>query len=186
MRVVAATNRDLKADVGAGRFARICTTGSACFPISVPPLRERSEDIAPLAAHFLERGCVELGREPLRLSTRQVQRLMGHHWPGNIRELKNVIERAVILSTGNRARLDLAMPDDPVAALPSPMPSHDPETTDFVTDNEIRALEKANMIAALRHADWQVWGPDGAAELLGIKPSTLTYRMKAHGIRKDA
>ena len=120
----------------------------------------------------------------MRLSKQQVQQLMGHRWPGNIRELRNIIERAVILSTGNRARLDLAMPDDaatPADVMADPAPA---DRTGFVTDARMREREKANLIAALRHANWRVWGPDGAAELLGIKPSTLTYRMKVLGISK--
>ena len=103
---------------------------------------------------------------------------MRHRWPGNIRELRNVIERAVILSTGSRARFDLAMPDEPDTAAQSLHGATPVAEADFVTDAEMREKEKANVIAALRSATWHVWGPDGAAALLGIKPSTLTYRMK--------
>jgi DNA-binding NtrC family response regulator len=130
------------------------------------------------------RSCKDLGREPMRLSKQQAQRLMNHRWPGNIRELRNVIERAVILSTGSRARLDLAMPDNPDTP-PDPLENSIPTgEAGFVTDTEMREQEKANLIAALRYADWRVWGPDGAAGLLGIKPSTLTYRMKVSGITR--
>lgn len=183
VRVVAATNRDLEAEVKAGRFREDLFYRLSVFPIEVPPLRKRAEDIAPLAQHFLERTCAELGRDPLRLSKQQVDSLKRHHWPGNIRELKNVIERAVILSKGTRARLDLAMPSDSRTA--EPVESTLTVDSDFVTDAEIRELEKTNMIAALRHVNWRIWGDDGAAELLGLKPSTLTYRMKVFGIRKD-
>jgi transcriptional regulator with GAF, ATPase, and Fis domain len=92
----------------------------------------------------------------------------------------------VILSTGGRARLDLAMPDDAETQADVKVALAQPDGTDFVTDAEMREREKANLIAALRHTDWHVWGPDGAAELLGIKPSTLSYRMKALGINKPA
>jgi transcriptional regulator with GAF, ATPase, and Fis domain len=92
----------------------------------------------------------------------------------------------VILSTGGRARLDMAMPDDAgIQADVEVAPAQSGET-DFVTDAEMREREKANLIAALQHTDWRVWGPDGAAALLGIKPSTLTYRIKALGITKPA
>jgi transcriptional regulator with GAF, ATPase, and Fis domain len=156
------------------------------FPIVVPPLRDRREDIGPLAEHFLTRTCVNLGREPMRLSKQQAQQLLLHGWPGNIRELRNIIERAVILSTGSRARLDLAMPDD-VDTQPDVTTDLAPsDGTDFVTDAEMREREKANLTTALRYANWRVWGPDGAAGLLGIKPSTLTYRMKVLGITKPA
>ena len=183
VRVVAATNRDLAADMRAGLFREDLYYRLSVFPVEVPPLRERLEDIAPLAQHFLASSSQELGRDPLRLSKQQVEQLQRHDWPGNIRELKNVIERAVILSTGSRARLDLAMPDAIIASAEDDTASS--EEAEFVTDAAIREIEKANMIAALRHADWQIWGEGGAAELLGIKPSTLTYRMKVFGIRKD-
>ena len=183
VRVIAATNRDLNAEVRAGRFREDLFYRISVFPIEVPPLRERSDDIAPLALHFLKRTCTEFGRDPLHLSHQQVESLRQHNWPGNIRELKNVIERAVILSKGDRLRLDLALPENP-------QPMHNASEiaanqTQFVTGAEIRAMEKANIIAALRHVDWRIWGRDGAAELLGVKPSTLTYRMKVFGIQKD-
>ncbi|MES9832379.1 MAG: sigma 54-interacting transcriptional regulator [Candidatus Thiodiazotropha sp. DIVDIV] len=186
VRVVAATNRDLQVEIQNGSFREDLYYRLGVFPIMVPPLRDRSQDIAPLAEHFLERTCKDLRRDPMHLSKQQVKQLMQHSWPGNIRELRNVIERAVILSTGNRARFDLALPEnsdsysDVIASGPQD------EVTGFVTDAEMRELEKVNLIAALRHADGQVWGSDGAAALLGIKPSTLAYRMKALGVRKPA
>ncbi len=186
VRVVAATNKDLEAEVRAGGFREDLYYRLGVFPIKVPPLRNRREDIGPLAEHFLTRSCADLGRDPMRLSKHQAQQLMRHGWPGNIRELRNVIERAVILSSGNRARLDLAMPENPDTP-PDPWENSIPtEEARFVTDAEMREQEKANLIAALRHANWRVWGPDGAAGLLGIKPSTLTYRMKVLGITKPA
>jgi transcriptional regulator with GAF, ATPase, and Fis domain len=187
VRVVAATNRDLQEEVKAGRFREDLYYRLSVFPIEVPPLRERVVDIAPLAQHFVDRSCADLGRDPLRLSKQQVAQLQAHSWPGNIRELKNVIERAVILSKGNRARLDLDMPAQ-VSVGPdaeSRVADNVQSESEFVTDAEIRELEKANMLAALRHADWRIWGDDGAAALLGVKPSTLTYRMKVFGIRKQ-
>jgi PAS domain S-box-containing protein len=184
VRVVAATNRDLEAEVQAGRFREDLYYRLGVFPIVVPPLRDRREDIGPLAEHFLTRTCADLGRDPMSWSKQQVNQLMGHRWPGNIRELRNVIERAVILSSGGRARLDLAMPDDIETPADVEVATAKSDGTEFVTDAEMREHEKANLIAALRHADWRVWGPDGAAALLGIKPSTLTYRMKVLGINK--
>ena len=93
-----------------------------------------------------------------------------------------MIERAVILSSGNRARLDLVMPED--RSVQAPVESRAADEGDFVTDAEIRELEKANMIAALKRADWRIWGSGGAAELLGLKPSTLAYRMKVFRIQE--
>ena len=186
VRVVAATNRDLEAEVKAGRFREDLYYRLGVFPIVVPPLRDRREDIGPLAEHFLTRTCVNLGREPMRLSKQQAQQLLRHNWPGNIRELRNIIERGVILSTGSRARLDLAMPDDVDTQPDVTTDLTSSDGTDFVTDAEMREREKINLTAALRYANWRVWGPDGAAALVGIKPSTLAYRMKVLGITKPA
>ena len=171
----------------AGRFREDLYYRLGVFPILVPPLRDRPDDIVPLAEHFLVRSCADLGRDPLRLSKQQVQQLMRHAWPGNIRELRNVIERAVILATGNRARFDLAMPDGPGYSSASSAKAHVANVSDadqYVTDAEMRERERANTIAALRAADWRVWGNDGAAAVLGVKPSTLTYRMQKLGIQK--
>jgi len=183
VRVVAATNRDLSAEVRDGRFREDLYYRLSVFPIAVPPLRERFADVIPLATHFLNQVCTELGRAPLEMTRKHAAQLNRHDWPGNIRELRNVIERAVILSPGNRLRLDLAMPAAEVglrAATLSPA-----DDTEFVSYADLRAREKSNVIAALRHTDWTIWGPNGAAEALGIKPSTLTYRMKILGIEKQ-
>lgn len=185
VRVVAATNRNLQAAVEAGTFRQDLYYRLSVFPIEVPPLRQRMEDIAPLSQHFLDLSCSELGREPLRLTRQHVDGLMRHDWPGNIRELKNVLERAVILSSGRQLRLDLALPEDgegrPQArALPAQA-----GVGNFLTEAELREQEKANMLAVLDSANWRISGPDGAAERLGVKPSTMAYRMKVFGIGKD-
>ena len=183
VRVVAATNRNLMDEIKAGRFREDLFYRLSVFPLEVPPLRDRLDDVVPLAAHFLETICREMGREPLRMTQSQVSILKRQSWPGNIRELKNVMERAVILSTGSRFRLDLALSDSPTEIRLTSAPSAK-EPSDFVTVAEFRELEKANLIAALQHANWIIWGPDGAAEMLGMKPSTLTYQMKTFGIEK--
>jgi len=183
VRVVAATNRNLEEEVAAGRFREDLYYRLSVFPLELPPLRERIEDVVPLAMHFLDTICCELGRDPLKLSKQHIAMLQKHHWPGNVRELRNVMERAVILTRGARLRLDLAMGGAPKSA-PAPE-SEITNTGSFLTEKEFRGKEKQNLIAALRYADWRVWGPDGAAALLGIKPSTLSYRMSAFGIEKD-
>jgi len=183
VRVVAATNRNLMDEIKAGRFREDLFYRLSVFPLEVPPLRDRRDDVAPLAAHFLQITCRELGREPLRMTQSQLSLLKRQEWPGNIRELKNVIERAVISSTGDRLRLDLALPNARAEKQPQTMPPAE-EPYGYVTVAEFRALEKANLIAALQHADWKIWGPDGAAEILEMKPSTLTYQMKTFGIEK--
>lgn len=184
VRVVAATNRDLADEVKAGRFREDLFYRLSVFPIEVPPLRDRSDDIGPLAIHFLELISRELGREPLRLTQKNLTRLKGHSWPGNIRELKNVIERAIISTNGDRLRLDLALPVV-TESITRVVPLGNTDDSEFLTDAEFRDLEKANTLAALRYAKWQVWGDDGAAELLGIRPSTLAYRVKAFGLDKQ-
>ena len=182
VRVVAATNRDLLEEIKAERFRQDLYYRLSVFPVEVPPLRERVEDIAPLAHHFLKLICRELGRETLRVTKQDVSLLEKQLWPGNIRELKNVIERAVISSSGDRLRLNIEAPDlsqQPAQATQRLVT----ESSEFVTALEFKQLEKANIEKALEAAGGKTWGPDGAAELLGIKPSTLAYQMKKLGIR---
>tara|TARA_B110000858_G_scaffold77483_1_gene89772 strand:- start:9551 stop:11323 length:1773 start_codon:yes stop_codon:yes gene_type:complete len=183
VRVVAATNRDLTEEVKAGRFREDLFYRLSVFPIEVPPLRDRINDVIPIAASFLDKACRELGREPLRLTQNHIASLKSHNWPGNIRELKNTIERAVISSTNKSLRLDLALTTTSRTAQRS---SADPlmQSTDYLTSAEFKELEKANIHAALQHANWKTWGQGGAAELLKIKPSTLAYQMKTLGIKK--
>lgn len=183
VRVVAATNRDLEEEVAAGRFREDLYYRLSVFPIELPPLRDRAEDIGPLATHFLDSICCELGRDPLALTKQHTALLQKHQWPGNVRELRNVIERAIILTKGSRLRLDLAMGGaSKVEAVVGPLVS---DETSFLTEPEFRARERQNLIAVLRAANWRVWGPDGAAAMLGISPSTLSYRMNAFGIKKE-
>lgn len=182
VRVVAATNRNLEEEVAAGRFREDLYYRLSVFPLELPPLRERAEDIVPLAAHFLEAICLELNRDTLALTKHHSAMLQKHLWPGNIRELRNVIERAVILTRGERLRLDLAMGSATKANTEPEAPASDAQQ--FLTEEEFRRKEKQNLVAALQSADWRVWGPDGAAAMLGIKPSTLSYRMNAFDIRK--
>jgi len=184
VRVVAATNRNLMEEIKAGRFREDLFYRLSVFPVEVPPLRDRLEDIGPLATHFLKNICCELGRDRLRLTQQNLSSLKQHGWPGNIRELKNVIERAVISSTGSRLRLDLALLTVPDQKQLPNVTSPD-EPADFLTIAEFKELEKANLTAALKQTKWKVWGQDGAADLLGMKPSTLTYQMKQLGIDKD-
>jgi transcriptional regulator with GAF, ATPase, and Fis domain len=181
--VIAATNRDLEGAVAAGRFREDLYYRLSVFPIDVPPLRERGDDVVQIASHFLERTCQEFGHDPLTLSKQQAALLKRYDWPGNIRELKNVIERAVILSRGKVLRLDLAMSDILVAPA-----GHDAATaTDpaqLLTEVALRELERQNLERALTLADWRVSGPDGAAKLLGVKPTTLADRMKKFKLSK--
>ncbi len=184
VRVIAATNRDLDEAVVEGRFREDLYYRLSVFPIDVPPLRERGDDVVQIASHFLERACKDFGRRVLTLSRQQAALLKGYDWPGNVRELKNVIERAVILSTGKVLRLDLAManiledsgrPSAPTGAEPAQA---------VLTEAQLRELEKENMLNALRMTDWRVSGAGGAAEMLGLKPTTFTDRMKKHALTR--
>lgn len=184
VRVVAATNRDLELEVKEGRFREDLFYRISVFPIKVPALRERIPDIAPIALFFLENTSRELGRANLNLSRSQIAALERHPWPGNIRELKNTIDRSVI-SSNNRLRLELT--DSALIQLADENPVTS-STTDsepsYLTSVEFRELEKANIIAALKSSNWKTWGDEGAAALLGVKPSTLAYQMKTFGIQK--
>jgi len=182
VRIVAATNRDLRAEVEAGRFREDLYYRLSVFPVTVPPLRERKPDILPLAIHCVNRFCDELGRDRLAISKQQARQLESRRWPGNVRELKNVMERAVILSRGARLALDLGAsePDGLPDVVDVPV-----DDGDFLTESQFRKLERSNLIAALRTANWRVSGAGGAAELLEIKPSTLAYRIKAFDIQPE-
>ncbi len=183
VRIIAATNRDLEAEVEAGRYRQDLFYRLSVFPMEVPPLRLRRSDIVPLAAHFLELACRELGRSSLSLTRSQASALEAYDWPGNVRELRNVIERAVIFSNGDRLRLDLAIPHSGRTTSQEPVALHDlDESNSFITHAEFKRLQRRNITAALEHADWRVAGKGGAAELLELKPSTLTYQMKALGV----
>ncbi|NIW23533.1 MAG: PAS domain S-box protein [Gammaproteobacteria bacterium] len=183
VRLVAATNRDLEALVKQGDFREDLYYRLSVFPIQVPPLRERDDDVVQLASHFVERICADFNRPPLRLSKQQVDLLKSYSWPGNIRELKNVIERAVILSSGKVLRLDLAM-----AGIrgPSATARREPDDAEppIMTEKELLAMQKKNMLAALEVADWRVSGPSGAAKLVGLKPTTFTDRMRKFNLTK--
>jgi PAS domain S-box-containing protein len=186
VRVIAATNRDLEQAVEAGRFREDLYYRLSVFPIDVPPLRERGDDVVQLASHFLERTCQDFGHPPLALSRQQAALLKRYDWPGNIRELKNVIERAVILSRGKVLRLDLAMADILNATNRGDEPAGPGDSDKVLTEAEMLRLQKQNMLAALRVANWRVSGPDGAAKLLGLKPTTFTDRMKKFGIARPS
>ncbi len=183
VRVIAATNRNLEQLVVAGEFRQDLFYRLSVFPIEVPPLRKRPEDVIQLAQHFLESICKDFGKSPLNLTRNQAAVISAYDWPGNIRELKNVIERAVILSKGRTLRLDLSMPGSGPALPDAGIRDRD-VTNRVLTDKQMRELQKRNIIAALKITKWKVSGNAGAAELLGIRPTTLYDRMKSFGIRK--
>jgi len=182
VRVIAATNRNLERHIVDGHFREDLFYRLSVFPIDVPPLRDRGDDVIQLAQEFLIKTCKDFGREPMTLTRGQANKLRAYDWPGNVRELKNVIERAVILSRGNVLRLEASLPE---AATGGPDTAADSAAApEFLTEQEMREFQKNNTIAALKQANWRVSGAAGAADLLGIKPTTLADRIRTFGIRK--
>ena len=190
VRIIAATNRDLKQEVAAGRFREDLYYRLNVFPVQAAPLRERREDIPLLAKYFVEMLARELKCPKPRLTEAGVARLQNHDWPGNIRELRNVMERAMIVARGKALEFDLPMAAGaPVAAPPATaypadglVKSAQPE---FLTEPEIQRRDRENLFIILRKAGWKIGGADGAAELLGVKPTTLIARIKKMGLKRE-
>jgi transcriptional regulator with GAF, ATPase, and Fis domain len=188
VRIMGATNRDLKKLVAAGRFREDLYYRLHVFPIQVPPLRERKDDIPLLARHFLELSLRELKCPRPRLTRAGVMKLQAYDWPGNVRELRNVIERAVILARGGPLEFDLPVaPSAPtvmrVNFRPEPQSGAEIEPL-FLTDTQLQQRERDNLLLVLQKANWKIKGPGGAAELLGLKPPTLISRMQKWGLKR--
>ncbi len=225
VRIIGATNRDLKGDVAAGRFRQDLFYRLHVFPIEVVPLRERLEDVPLLAEHFVEMSVRELRCARPRLTRENVAQLQRYDWPGNVRELRNVIQRAVILARGGALRFDLpgrsrggrekpevkhpksgkreesrdnlsaagageyglapAGLQDPGRDNPASGISNQAEGgKGFLTEAELRERERANLLSVLELTGWRVMGKNGAAELLGVKATTLFSRMRKWGLEK--
>jgi PAS domain S-box-containing protein len=181
VRVIAATNRDLRREIREGRFREDLFYRLNVFPLHLPALRDRLEDIEPLARAFVARCAQRFGRRVGPLSPEALRQLKAYDWPGNIRELQNVIERAVIISPDGMLNLDRVLPTDESgrgARGGSDTPSQ------IRTVQEMRELERGNILAALEASGWRISGTSGAAQMLGLSPSTLSSRMKALGIQR--
>ena len=179
VRIIAATNRDLKQEIEARRFREDLYYRLNVFPVQIAPLRERKEDIAVLANHFAELSSRSLNRPAPRLTQGNLLALQRYEWPGNIRELQNVIERAVITSASGKLRFDL-----PSEEKPKRTQAVSNEPMGIRTDAEMRHHERENLLAALRQTKWKISGDGGAAQLLDIKPTTLASRMKKMQIER--
>jgi len=190
VRIIAATNRDLKKAVAAGKFREDLYYRLNVFPINVPPLRERLDDIPSLTKHFVDLSVRELKCPKPRLTHAEITTLQNYDWPGNVRELRNVIERAVILARGGALDFDLPGANQPKAPISSVVriesSSGDTAPSQFLTEAEMQRRERENLLLVLQRANWKIKGPDGAAELMGVKPTTLLARMKKWGLKKPA
>ncbi|MEM0927314.1 MAG: sigma 54-interacting transcriptional regulator, partial [Planctomycetota bacterium] len=186
VRIVAATNRNLRSESEAGRFREDLYYRLNVFPIEVAPLRQRRQDVPALAAHFLEASCERMGRPPLSLTKKVAEALKAYDWPGNIRELQNLMERATITAKGTKLQVQLPLTESLAAeslATDSPIDDTGEVHDQVLTESQLRRLERDNILKALEKTNGKVSGPGGAAELLGVKSSTLTSRMKKMNVR---
>jgi PAS domain S-box-containing protein len=181
VRIIVATNRNLKQDVDAGRFRQDLFYRLSVFPIELPPLRERRNDISLLAVHFAKRSAQRMNRPAPRITQAAISQLVAHDWPGNVRELQNAVERAVILSRGGQLDFDLvgSKPTDPPRVL-----TDAPANPALLTREALRRQERDNIAAALEQTGGKIFGADGAAALLGMKPTTLASRVTALKINR--
>ena len=189
VRVIAATNRDLPADVRSGRFRSDLFYRLNVFPIEVPALRERAEDISLLANHFMQRMTRKLGKPLERIAPATLTQLNRYSWPGNIRDLQNTIERAAVLATGSELIVDWDLGPPAVSAAASSVTAageaeQPPPRSADAEHQSLEAIEREHIIATLRKTRGVVEGPHGAAQLLEMNPSTVRFRMKKLSIGK--
>ncbi len=182
VRLIAATNRDLCAEVEAGRFREDLFYRLSVFPIDLPPLRERLDDIPLLADHFMRQTCRGLGLPPQELKRRHVEALQAYRWPGNIRELQNVIEREIIRAQLGSIQFDLPTDSAEESKTASAEPGASPGR--ILQQDEIKRIERDNVLAALDATNWKIYGSDGAAQLLGMRATTLASKIKTLGLRR--
>jgi transcriptional regulator with GAF, ATPase, and Fis domain len=182
VRIIAASNQDLRNAIRVGQFREDLFYRLNVFPIEVPPLRERKDDIAILAGAFFESACRRFNRHCSVLTEKQLCQLQDYDWPGNVRELQNVIERAVIAARMGALHFDIGPTAQrgPCDAVQSSSVNGD----QIFTDEEMRGRERTNILAALRMSHGKIYGSGGAAELLGVKPSTLNARIKKWGLAR--
>jgi transcriptional regulator with GAF, ATPase, and Fis domain len=170
-RVIASTARDLKAEIRSNRFREDLFYRLNVFPITMPPLRLRRDDIPQLVRHFIDKYARKIGRQIKTVPKTVMQSLQDYSWPGNVRELEHVIERAVITSTG------------PVLQLADRLEHDAPEPKEESIKN-LAAMEREHILKVLRKTRWKINGPGGAASLLKLHPSTLRFRIKKLGIER--
>lgn len=184
-RVVAATNRDLKIEIEKGNFREDLYFRLNVFPIEIPALHERGNDILHISQRIVKHLCNKMGRPELAISELAAEKLCNYRWPGNVRELQNVLERSLIMSRPGHLDLEGSMPFNDKLAIDS-SPKKDITNTEeaVLTADQLQELERANILRALNQCAWTISGEKGAAVKLGLKPSTLSSRMKALGIER--
>ena len=176
VRVISATNRNLSVEVAEGRFRADLYYRLNIYPVTLPPLRNRKEDIPLLVKHFIALFNKQFGRNVVEVPVLIMETLTGYHWPGNVRELRNILERAVITCSGST----LILPD---ALKPTRM--NDVNNTSHETEIlPMEEVERQHILRTLQHSNWQINGLSGAAQILKMNPSTLRSRMKKHGLQK--
>ncbi|MCZ6688125.1 MAG: sigma 54-interacting transcriptional regulator [Planctomycetota bacterium] len=183
VRIIAATNRDLRTEVKEGRFREDLYYRLSVFPIEIPPLRDRREDIAPMAAHFVQLSCNRLGLPCPSPAPEELRALEGYSWPGNARELQNVIERAMILGRGRQLPVEALLRAETQGLAP-PAGAGPSAAADGLTLSDLERMEREVIVAALEKSAWKIYGDHGAANRLDLKPTTLRSRMKKMGIEK--
>ena len=171
MRVIAATNRDLSREVGDGKFREDLFYRLNVFPIEVPPLRERPEDIPLLVWTFVKEFSKSMGKPIERIADDSMMAMERYDWPGNVRELRNVVERAMILERGST--LHVALGRRPINSPARPR-----------TSETLASAERSHILQTLERCGWRIRGPEGAAAILGMKPTTLEYRIKKLGLMR--
>ena len=182
VRVIAATNRSLEDEVEAGSFRRDLYYRLSVLPVHVPPLRERRDDILPMARRFLEVTARRLNLTARALSAQDERALLEYEYPGNVRELQNIVERALVLSReGFGPGFSVSAPRPAPLTTPRPGASDKPQV---LTSTELQELERRNLMAALEQSHFRIAGDGGAARLVGMSPSTFAYRMKQLGIQR--
>ncbi len=184
VRIIAATNRDLAIEVSAKRFRQDLYYRLNVVPLEVPPLRDRLEDIPLLARYFVDQAGRKHRRPTVPLDSEDILALQRYDWPGNVRELQNIIERAVILSAHDRLQFDLPRQDGELGNFGNNFQHETYIPENIQTEEERKQRDRDSIRAALAQSKGKIYGPDGAAAVLGVKPSTLSYRMKVLGINK--
>ncbi len=183
VRIVAATNRNLLEEVKKGNFREDLFYRLNVIPIYAPPLRERIGDIKLLAEYFINETCNQFKIQLPQITEQNIQQLENYDWPGNIRELQSVIQRAVLIHTSGSLQFNFPQTKEPNT------PKNKIETTFDAKDNslpkkDVKSLDKTTLLSTLEKTNWKVFGPRGAGELLGIPPANLAYRIKKLGLKK--